>query len=353
MAVGYKAPEKVGRETGVVLDAESFDARFAFDILRASPAVTYVYDLAKQTSIFQNRRIGDMLGHPDLHKPGPLGGWAHLVHPEDGKRFAGHRERLQAIKPGEVLDWEYRLRAPDDSWRWYLSRDALLSTDRAGKPHLIVGSATDITEQKDAERQKDILLGEIRHRSRNFAAVVAAIAHQTRPKRPEDGLVAYDAFVARLAALFRAGEVLLTNDDRTADIQNVLTAAVSVVASSTSRIALSGPKIVLGEQATAALALIVHELTTNATKYGALSAPDGHIDIRWQLRTDGVGRVVVLHWQERDGPVVKTPAITGFGTQLMSTAMPNGRVSFEYAAAGLQFGLQFRLPGTDPDGGAE
>jgi two-component sensor histidine kinase len=348
MAVGYETSAKAGRETGVVLDAESFDARLAFDILRASPAVTYVYDLAKQTSIFQNRRIGDVLGHPDLHKPGPLGEWAYLVHPEDGPRFAEHRERLQAIKPGEVLDWEYRLRAPDDSWRWYLSRDALLSRDRAGKPHLIVGSATDITEQKAAERQKDILLGEMRHRSRNFAAVVAAIAHQTRPKRPEDGLAAYDAFVARLAALFRAGEVLLTNDDRMADIQNVLTAAVSVVASGTSRIALIGPKIVLGEQTTAALALIVHELTTNATKYGALSVPDGRIDIRWQLSSDGAGQSVALRWRELDGPPVRKPATTGFGTQLMSSAMPNGQVSFDYAATGLQFGLQFRLPGTEP-----
>ena len=182
-----------------------------------------------------------------------------------------------------------------------------------------------------------------------FYAVVAAIAHQTRPKRPEEGLAAYDAFVARLAALFRAGEVLLTNDDRTADIESILTAAVSVVASSTSRITLIGPTVILGEQATAALALIVHELTTNATKYGALSVPDGRIEIRWQRTSDGAGQVIALHWQELDGPPVRMPAATGFGTQLMSTAMPNGNVTFDYAAAGLQFGLQFRLSSAGPD----
>jgi two-component sensor histidine kinase len=347
MAARGQGSAKPSRAGGVILDADHFDTRFAFDILSASPAVTYVYDLAKQTSIFQNRGIGDVLGHSGLNKPGPLGEWAHLIHPEDGKRFAEHRERLKAMKEGEVLDWEYRLRAPDDSWRWYLSRDALLSTDRAGKPHLIVGSATDITQQKAAEQQKDILLGEIRHRSRNFAAVVAAIAHQSRPKRHEDGVAAYDTFVARLTSLFRAGEVLLTNDDRTADIQNILTAAVSVVASNASRIALSGPKITLSEQAAGALTLIVHELTTNATKYGALSVPDGRIDIQWHVEHDGGGQTVALRWQESNGPPVKTPATKGFGTQLMSAVMPNSRASFDYAVAGLRFGIDFRLPNTD------
>jgi two-component sensor histidine kinase len=329
----------------VVLDADTFDARFAFDILSASPAVTYVYDLARQTSTFQNRHLGDVIGHPRLDEPGPLGEWVYLMHPEDRERFPEHRERLKSIRAGEVLSWEYRLRAPDDSWRWYLSRDALLAADGEGKPHLIVGNATDITEQKSAERQKEILLDEMRHRSRNFAAVVAAIAQQTRPKKPEDGVAAYDAFVARLTTLFRASEILLTNDDRTAEIRSILNAAVSVVASNISRISFAGPAVILNEQAAGALSLIVHELTTNSTKYGALSAPHGSIDVQWSVTRDAAGQLVALHWRESGGPAVTKPAATGFGTQLISAVMPGGRVSFDYAATGLRFGIDFKLTG--------
>jgi PAS domain S-box-containing protein len=327
-----------------VLDAESFDAHLTFDILRASSTVIYVYDLAKQASIFQNRRVGDVLGHPGLNKPGALGEWAHLMHPDDRQRFPEHRDRLRRIRPSEVLSWEYRLLAPDDSWRWYLSRDTLLRSDGNGKPHLIVGSASDITEQKEAEHQKDLLLGEMRHRSRNFAAVVTALAQQTRPKDPKDGLAAYDVLVARLASLFRAGDLLLGSDDRVANLESVATAAVSVVAAKASQVEIKGPEILLPEQLAGGLTLALHELATNALKYGALALPSGRIALSWHAETLGGQCFVTLRWKETGGPEVQAPTKEGFGTRLISTVIPKSRVTFDYAADGLRCGIAFPLP---------
>jgi len=330
---------------GVFLDSSSVDPEFALGVLKAAPTVTYVYDLDAQKSIFQNRHIGEVVGHPPLNKPGALGEWVHLMHPDDQKLFPEHRERLRHIKPGEVLSWEYRMRAPDDTWHWYQNRDTLLRVDADGKPHLIVGAASNITQQKMAEQQKDLLLGEMRHRSRNFATVVTALAQQTRPKDPKDGLAAYDAFVARLAALFRAGDLLVDSDARTADLESVAKTAVSVLAAKASQIEVKGPYVLLTEQLAGGLTLALHELATNAVKYGALSSPSGRVALSWHTETLGGQRTVSLRWKESGGPSVQEPAKAGFGTRLISTVIARSRVAFDYAHDGLRCAIDFPLAG--------
>ena len=138
----------------------STDAELAQQLLSAAPIVLYVYDVQKEQSIFQNRRLSDMLGHGELDGPGSE--WERLIHPEDAVRFPEHRERLKTIAPGQTLNWEFRLRDSDGEWRWFLGRDALLSNDSEGKPLLIVGSAADVSEQKKAEQHKELLAEEIR-----------------------------------------------------------------------------------------------------------------------------------------------------------------------------------------------
>lgn len=322
----------------------TIDPRFAIDVLRAAPAVTYVYDLKAQESIFQSRRISEIMGQPPSDKPGALSEWIELIHPEDRLRFPEHRERLRRIRPGETISWEYRLRAPGGSWRWYVSRDVALSSDSEGNPHLIVGTASDITDQKTAEQQKDLLLNEMRHRSRNVATVVSALAQQTRPKDAKDGLTAYDALVARLSALFRAGELLLGNDARTADLESVARAAVTDLSAKSSQMQFSGPHLVLTEQLASALTLVLHELATNAVKYGPLSTPAGSVSIGWQTETREDRWYVILSWIERGGPeVVQVPTRKGFGTRLISTAMPGGQATFDYTANGLTCTITFPL----------
>ena len=130
----------------------STDAELAQQLLSAAPIVLYVYDVQKEISVFQNRRLSDMLGHGEVDGTGSE--WDRLIHPEDAERFPEHRARLKAIAPGQVLNWEFRLRDSTGEWRWFLSRDALLSSDGDGKPLLIVGSAADVSEQKKAEQHK-------------------------------------------------------------------------------------------------------------------------------------------------------------------------------------------------------
>ena len=329
--------------SGIFLDSSSVDPEFALGVLRAAPTVTYVYDLHAQKSIFQNRHIGDVVGHEPLNKPGALGEWVHLIHPDDRLRFPEHRDRLRNIKPGETQTKKNQQQTPDGSWYWYQSRDSLLSSDAEGTPHLIVGTASDVTQQKTAEQQKDLLLGEMRHRSRNFATVVTALAQQTRPKDPKDGLAAYDALVARLSALFRAGDLLIETEARTADLESIAKAAVAVLSTKSSQVEVKGPRVILTEQYAGALTLVLHELATNAVKYGALSVPSGKVSLTWHAETIDGQRSIHLRWSESGGPEVSRPAVSGFGTRLISTVMPKSRVAFDYAPGGLRCAIAFPL----------
>ena len=123
---------------------QRIDSALAHQVLETAPIVIYVYDLAREISVFQNRRFGELLGHPAPEQPQPSEWLAH-VHPEDAKQFPAHRERLKAIRPGETLVWEFRMRDVSGDWRWFLSRDALLSSGEDARPLLIVGSASEIT----------------------------------------------------------------------------------------------------------------------------------------------------------------------------------------------------------------
>src|SRR5882672_2612449 len=104
----------------------ALDAELACKVLEAAPTILYVYDVQKEQSVFQNRRIGDLLGHPpaqDLERTG----WTSFIHPDDSLRFLEHRERLRKMRTGEMLSWEFRMRDGNGKWRWFLSRDSLLS----------------------------------------------------------------------------------------------------------------------------------------------------------------------------------------------------------------------------------
>lgn len=321
-------------------DGHDLDLPFARQILQRVPAVIYVYDVQARRSLFQNRHLTELLGHPD-DDTSEQSEWQRLIHPDDAARFPEHRERLTAIGPRETLSWEYRMQAADGDWRWFMSRDVLLSPDDSGKPWLIVGSATDISEQKDIERRKDLLAGEMRHRSRNFSAIVSALAHQSRPKRPEDGVAAFDAFAARLQAILNAGDVVLASESRSAACHHVLRAAIAPLVADMSRVEMDGPEVTLGEQCAGGLALVTHELTTNALKYGALSNEDGKVEVVWTVESAGPKPLLRFLWRESDGPPVVVPKFNGFGTRLLKTALRCDDVALRFAPEGFSYEVLF------------
>jgi len=313
------------------------DPAFAADVLRHSPAITYVYDLKARRSIYQNRSLESILGYPEPHSADSA--WSHLMHEEDQARFPAYRARLELLRPGQESHWEYRLRAPDGSWRWFLSRDAVLALDADGRPHTVVGSAADITTMKEAQNHNDLLLEEARHRTKNFTAIMLSLAKQSAPRDGEDAKPAFDRFVGRMRAILEAGNLVMATEGRIAPLQALIeTSLEALMPDFHARVFLNGPPVMLGEREAGGIMLVVHELTTNAIKHGALSTTAGTVHCNWDLVPP---RRVRLRWREIGGPRVTPPAKTGFGTQLLKSTAASGTLTIDYADAGL--GCSFEL----------
>lgn len=201
----------------------------------------------------------------------------------------------------------------------------------------IVGAsktAHDIRAKKEAERLQTVLVGELNHRVKNVLATVMAISRQTLG-RDEVDKAAVETFEARLASMARAHDLLIHGKWEEADLSVVIGQALSLYPKE--RFEISGPAVKLAPRTIVSISLAMHELATNAAKYGALSVPDGHVAIRWSLEpgeTDRLG----LRWQETGGPTVKPPTRKGFGSKLIESLLAaelNGQVNISYEPSGV------------------
>lgn len=325
------------------------NADLARKVLAAAPSILYVYDVQNGRSVFQNRRIGELLGHPpspaSQTKPSE---WTKYIHPEDAQRFLKHREQLKSIGSAETLTWEFRMRDIHGQWRWFLTRDSLLSSDNDGRPLLIVGSAADITEQKQAEQHKELLADEMRHRARNLVSIVQAIGRMSRPKNQPEANNYIDVFMGRLLTLLNTGGIVLSSEARTADLETLVRTTLSPFQGdpSSKRIAIEGPPVSLPERTAGGLALAVHELATNSIKYGSLSTERGSVSLKWEVTAKEKPRHFTLEWKEIGGPRVSPPAAEGFGGMVIRQSVAreqSGRVVLDYLSDGLCCRLEFQL----------
>jgi PAS domain S-box-containing protein len=341
MGLRAKKPAAAKAEASHPTASAPLDAALARHVLEAMPAIVYVYDVKEGRNVFQNRRLGELLGDVSDAAQGHSE-WQRYLHPEDAARFPAHRKRLKTIRAGQTLSWEFRLRHAQGDWRWFNARDVLLQAGPDGEPRLVVGSAADITEQKKIDEHKDVLLGEMRHRSRNATTMIEAIGRQTLPRdRPEVEAYFRD-YVARLRALFSAGEVILSSNARLADLRALLESALEPfrVNGQKARIEIDGPPIEITEQVAGSIVLAVHELATNASKYGALSRAKGSVSLTWDVSE---GRVK-LDWIEKNGPPVTKPAHEGFGTRVIrhvARRQPGGAVNLAYNPDGVRCCFEF------------
>ena len=205
----------------------------------------------------------------------------------------------------------------------------------------------DITARKRADELRELLISEMRHRATNLAAVINAIASQSRPKDSPvvDEYIA--RFMGRLQAILGAGNLVIASASRTPDLAEVLQTAISpfIGAMSPSRITLSGPSVVISEQMAGGLALAVHELATNALKYGALSNEDGTVTLTWNVMPEAKGSRVTVEWREQGGPSVSPPQRTGFGSRVINTAVRSaegGSINCEFKRKGVRCQFSFR-----------
>jgi PAS domain S-box-containing protein len=324
----------------------ALDGEFAREVLEAAPAIIYVYDLKLERRIFQTRRMSELLGHAPPSDSSAKGEWSKLIHPDDEVQYTIHRTQLNEIRDGQVMSWEFRMRDSNGDWRWFLGRDVLLKKDSSGAARLVVGCASEVTEQKAAEELKDIVAGEMRHRAKNLSAVIEALSRQSRPKdKPEVGAY-FDTFVGRLTALLATGDLVLSSRMRLADLRAVSEAALLPFRSpeTIGRVTIDGPAVTLTEQTAGGLALAFHELATNAVKYGALSSAAGAVSLSWSRRQSGSGDLIVIEWKERGGPKVSASSYEGFGSKLIRYSVsrePGSDVAIDINPEGLSCRMQF------------
>ncbi|HEY0253275.1 MAG TPA: HWE histidine kinase domain-containing protein, partial [Kofleriaceae bacterium] len=192
-----------------------------------------------------------------------------------------------------------------------------------------------------AEKQQRLLNQELSHRLKNTFAMIQAIAAQTLRKVTERDRV--EEFEQRIYALSSAHDVLVQQSWAAADIRAVVASALKTFGQS-ERFETGGPEIELHSRATLSLSLILHELATNASKYGALSIETGTVSLHWQLE-DGVDGVpgVVMTWIEQGGPPIREPDRKGFGTRLIGMGLVGtGGVTVRYDNSGLR--VEMRAP---------
>ncbi len=286
---------------------------------------------------YLNTRWVEYTGVPEAQHHGL--GWQEAVHPDDREHTAAAWDSfIRGNSPS--YDVEYRLRAGDGTYRWFQAR-ASIQRDDNGNPVRVFGTSSDISDRKEAEERQHLMTRELHHRVKNTLATVQAVISSTA-RRAETIDEFYQSVSDRIISLARTHTLLVDNTWGGATIEDLFRAELEPYDDARhTRIKLSGPPIRLPSEVALAVGMAAHELTTNAAKYGALSVPEGQVEVNWALQ-DGNDRCMTLEWIERNGPAVQAPRQKGFGSMLLERVLGrqlSGDVVIDFAPAGLHMSL--------------
>jgi len=283
-------------------------------------------------------------------EPGPTMTWGEMlqhVHPDD--REPARVAVIQALTDLTPYEIEYRVTRPSDgAERWIRIRARVQAGDH-GQPIGMFGVLADITDVKledariradrarlaESESRQRLLINELNHRVKNTLATIQSLARQTL----REGVPAAEArerLTDRLLALSTAHNVLTRENWESAEITDIAREAVRPYDDPESpRIRIEGPRARLAPNVALAISMALHELATNAQKYGALSTPDGMVRLRWAAASGGAA--IDLEWREEGGPPVTPPTSRGFGTRLLSglTAELGAPAAIDYSPDGV------------------
>jgi two-component sensor histidine kinase len=225
--------------------------------------------------------------------------------------------------------------------RMILSARRLFHPDNNSTTLLL--SMEDATTRLQREEERELLLGELRHRVKNLLGVVLALARQTEAAG-RTGEEYRDAFLGRFGALVQA-HALTSAEEGDGDLHGLVSSSLQPYAADPTMITVApGPAVTLALGQVLPLALVLHELATNAIKYGALSAPQGRLEVDWEVDPDG--RRLRLHWRELGGPSVEPPTHRGFGSRLIDFAATRelgGTAELTFAPNGLTATIEIPL----------
>jgi two-component sensor histidine kinase/DNA-binding response OmpR family regulator len=260
-----------------------------------------------------------------------------LIHPEDWQRL---RSALASVtEDGQTFQTEFRVLRPSGETRWCIGA-AAASIDATRRVVGLSGVTVDITDRKSAEERQTLLVREVDHRARNALAVVQSIIRLTRAESKEAYVAAVEG---RITALSRAHVLLSQSRWQGANLSRILDEELAPYRrSDAEKIVTRGPEVFLEPATAQILALALHELATNAAKYGALSSTLGSVTLSWELSRDRM----VLQWVENSGPRVQPPRSEGYGTRVIGASVErqlDGTATFDWHPDGLRFVMSIPL----------
>ena len=215
-----------------------------------------------------------------------------------------------------------------------------LSPVESGSGPCVLAVMVDISERKRTEDRQRLLIGELNHRIQNLFAVIQSVAYNSLSgERPIGD--AREVFIERLHSLGRTYTIMTEQQWRGAPIRQILSAELSAFSD---RVVLDGIDVMVRQSSAQSFALLFHELTTNAVKYGALSAPEGRIDVQWGVDLEAQPATFRFAWEERGGPPVLPPTRSGYGRKIIEeTVRRLGKHQINYAADGVKYRMEARL----------
>ena len=294
------------------------------------PAIAWSADAAGNFEYF-NQRMVEFTGNGEDTR-------GEAFHPEDWKK--ANVLWQNSLKTGETYEVEHRLRRHDGEYRWMISR-ALPVRDSKGEIVRWFGTAVDIHDIYAASESRDLIAKELSHRIKNIFAVVAGLVSLSARKSPEHRAFA-DELVGTIHALGRAHDyVRPSGQTRRNSLHGLLGDLFSPYGTEDDvGVRIEGDELTVSARAATPLALVFHELATNSAKYGALSVPDGDVE----LTVEDQGDMIKLTWTERNAPPVKKAFKEGFGSRLVDasvTGQLGGKWERRFEAGGMVCELSF------------
>jgi PAS domain S-box-containing protein len=329
-------------------EAPGEQAHHFHQLLDALPAAVYTTD-ADGNITYYNDAAADLWGHRPTLGSAKWCGSLRLYRP-DGTPVA-HDECPMAValkEKRQLRGAEAIAERPDGTRVPFLAYPTPFYDD-AGRLTGGVNMMVDITERKRAEEQQSLLIRELHHRVKNTLATVQAIMGATA--RSADNIEDFKtALIGRIGSLANT-HLLLAEESHTVSFSELLRKELGAFDDGNDgRIIVSGPPVALSTRLAVSLGMALHELATNAAKFGALSVAGGKVTVTWRLTIEAERRTLEFDWVESDGPPVGPPARQGFGTRLLETVLPgqiHACTKIDYAADGVRVHYTVPLPARD------
>jgi PAS domain S-box-containing protein len=283
-------------------------------------------------------RLKALFGFP-IDRPVTIEQYLGAIHPDDLERCLAMYRQARDRPGGGDFSMEYRITARSGHQHWILTRGRVLSDEHG--PSLVVGTTVDVTERRAADERRALVVSELAHRVKNGLGVMMAIITET--SRSAETVEDFkEVLISRLEAMAQAQDLVTASGGRPVLLADLAERTLAPFGLTRFDLENEVEGITVQGEVTAGLALLLHEMATNAVKYGALSTPEGRVALTAEEAGPGMA---ALHWRERGGPRVTPSERRGFGSKLLQAALrqQGGKVEPRFDPDGFRARMEFRV----------